>query len=118
MGKKRRRQPATSSQQGFEQDWQAFTTQFPEFLREITYVSPQRARHLFGRRTDEPEMALNGVAVFGFCVWQQAYGKGDAEVRDDIVNQGLAQCPELLELRNLILRRCARAQEEGSEPKG
>jgi hypothetical protein len=84
----------------------------------MTYVSPRRARHLFGRLTDEPEMGLNGAAVFGFCVWLQAHGKGDAEVRDGIVNQALVQFSELLELHHLILRRRARAQEEGSEPRG
>ena len=112
MSNKRRRHSTTSSQQLFEQDWQAFTTQFPEFLGEIDYFSPQSALHVFGCRTDEPEMGLNGVALFGFCVWQQAYGKGDAEVRDGIVGRLLAEFPELIELRNLIIRRCAHAQEE------
>jgi hypothetical protein len=74
MRKQRRRPSAASPQQLFEQDWQSFTTQFPEFLDET-------ALRAFGRRADEPEMDLNSKVLFGFCVWQQVYGKGNADVR-------------------------------------
>jgi hypothetical protein len=71
MRKKRRRRSGTSPQRLFEQDWQAFTTQFPEFLDEIVYCSPQSALPEFGHRGDEPATGLNAVAEFGFCVWQR-----------------------------------------------
>jgi hypothetical protein len=76
MRKKRRRQSATSPQRLFELAGQAFTTQFPEFLAEIVYCSPQSALPEFGHRRDEPGRGLNAVAVFGFCVWQQPIAKG------------------------------------------
>jgi hypothetical protein len=113
MGKKRRRRSSASRQQLFERDWQAFTRQFPEFLEEIVYLPPDSVLQAFGRRADEPEMALNAMAVFGFCVWQQVYGKGDADFRDAIVSLFLAKLPGALELRKSILRRCAHAQAEG-----
>ena len=113
MGKKRCRRSSASPQQLFERDWQAFTTQFPEFLDEIVYRPPAGVRQAFGGRADEPEMALNTMAIFGFCVWQQAYGKGNADFRDAIVSLFLAKVPGALELRNSILRRCAHARAEG-----
>jgi hypothetical protein len=112
MGKKRCRPSAASPQQLFEQDWQTFTTQFPEFLDEIVYFSPESALQVFGHRRDEPEMGLNAMAVFGFCVWLQAHGKGKTEFRDTIVGLFLAEVPGALELRKRILQRCACAQEE------
>jgi hypothetical protein len=114
MGKKRRRRPSASPQQLFERDWQAFTAQFPEFLDEIVYRPPESVLQAFGRRADEPEMAINAMALFGFCVWQQVYGKGNKDFRDAIVRLFLAQVPGALELRNRILRRCAHTPAGGS----
>ena len=113
MRKKRRRQSAAAPQRLFEQDWQAFTAQFPEFLDQIVYCSPQTALPKFGHRGDEPAMGLNAVAVFEFCVWQQAHSKGNAEFRNGLLSLFLAEAPKLIELRDRILRPCTRADEEG-----
>jgi hypothetical protein len=113
MSKQRRGRSSPSPQRLFEEDWQALTTQVPKCLDESVYLPPESVLRAFGRHADEPEMPLNAIAVFGYCVCQQVYGKGNAGFRDAIVSLFLAKVPGAIELRKSILRRCAHAPAEG-----
>jgi hypothetical protein len=60
-----------------EQDLHAFLQDFPEFQAQVSYLTPKAVMDLFGTQTDEPELAVNGILLFGWSVWMRHHRKGN-----------------------------------------
>jgi hypothetical protein len=89
-------------------DFQEFLAEFPGFVEEVMYLSPERYRALFGTPTDEPKMCIPGRVAFGFAVWAEFHQRGNPNHIRDMIN--LFSGGGFPELRQVMIQRMQQRQ--------